>query len=67
VTTEAWRQKARLVHSAGALAEGSSVTDASLACGYESVSAYIAAFRRQFGVTPKRFRLVSNAESDKGP
>jgi len=56
MTIEAWRQKARLVHSANALAEGASVTDASLACGYESLSAYIAAFRRQFGVTPKRFR-----------
>jgi predicted enzyme related to lactoylglutathione lyase/AraC-like DNA-binding protein len=67
MTIEAWRQKARLVHSASALAEGASVTDASLACGYESLSAYIAAFRRQFGVTPKRFRLISNAESDKGP
>jgi len=52
---ETWRQKARLIHSAAALAGGSSVTDAALGCGYESPSAYIAAFRRQFGVTPGRF------------
>jgi AraC-like DNA-binding protein len=59
MTIEAWRQKARLVHSAAALTEGASVMDASLACGYESASAYIAAFRKQFGVTPRRFRLHS--------
>ncbi|MGC1458502.1 MAG: helix-turn-helix transcriptional regulator [Steroidobacteraceae bacterium] len=59
MTIEAWRQKARLVHSAAALAQGASVTDASLACGYESSSAYAAAFRKQFGVTPRRFRVHS--------
>jgi AraC-like DNA-binding protein len=56
LTIEAWRQKARLVHSAAALGGGASVTDAALDCGYDSTSAYIAAFRRQFGVTPGRFR-----------
>jgi AraC-like DNA-binding protein len=55
MTIEAWRQKARLVHSAAALSEGASVTDAALDCGYDSTSAYIAAFRKQFGVTPGRF------------
>ncbi len=59
MTIEAWRQKARLVHSAAALAQGASVLDASLACGYESASAYTAAFRKQFGVTPRRFRRHS--------
>jgi AraC-like DNA-binding protein len=56
MTIDAWRQKARLVHAAAALAEGANVTDASLTSGYDSPSAFIAAFRRQFGVTPKRFR-----------
>lgn len=55
LTIEAWRQKARLVHSAAALAGGAPVTTAALDCGYDSVSAFIAAFRRQFGVTPGRF------------
>ena len=55
LTIEAWRQKARLVHSAAALTSGASVTEAALACGYESSSAYIAAFRRQFGATPGEF------------
>ncbi len=65
MTIEAWRQKARLVHSAAALAEGASVTDASLACGYDSPSAFIAAFRRQFGMTPKHFR-VRSARAEEG-
>jgi AraC-like DNA-binding protein/mannose-6-phosphate isomerase-like protein (cupin superfamily) len=55
LTIEQWRQKARLVHSAAQLASGASVTDAAIGCGYDSPSAYIAAFRRQFGVTPGRF------------
>jgi AraC-like DNA-binding protein/quercetin dioxygenase-like cupin family protein len=55
LTLEAWRQKARLVHSAAALAAGVSVTIASMDCGYDSPSAYIAAFRKHFGVTPGRF------------
>jgi len=55
MTIDAWRQKTRLLHSATALAEGESVTQAAFDCGYESVSAYIAAFRGQFGVTPGRF------------
>jgi AraC-like DNA-binding protein len=55
MTIEAWRQKARLVHGAAALAQGASVTDAALDCGYGSVSAFIRAFRRQFEVTPGSF------------
>lgn len=50
----AWRQKARLIHASAALAEGASVTHAALDCGYGSVSAFIAAFRKQFGMTPGR-------------
>lgn len=55
MTIDAWRQKARLVHSAATLAEGARVSEAALDCGYQSPSAYIAAFRRQFGVTPGQF------------
>ena len=61
MTIENWRQKARLVHSAATLAEGATVLDAALTSGYESASAFIAAFRKQFGVTPRRFRVVSSA------
>jgi AraC-like DNA-binding protein len=55
LTIEQWRQKARLVHSSAELASGASVTAAAIGCGYDSTSAYIAAFRAQFGVTPGRF------------
>lgn len=55
ITIDAWRQKARLVHAAAALAGGASVTEASIDCGYDSPSAFIAAFRKQFGVTPGKF------------
>jgi AraC-like DNA-binding protein len=49
-----WRQKARLLDSIRLLAEGNSVTDAALDCGYSSVSAFIAAFKSTFGYTPGR-------------
>jgi AraC-like DNA-binding protein len=49
-----WRQKARLLDSIRLLAEGKSVTDTALDCGYSSVSAFIAAFKDTFGYTPGR-------------
>jgi len=49
-----WRQKARLLDSIRLLAEGRSVTDTALDCGYSSVSAFIAAFKGTFGYTPGR-------------
>jgi AraC-like DNA-binding protein len=49
-----WRQKARLLDSIRLLAEGKSVTDAALDCGYSGVSAFIAAFKGTFGYTPGR-------------
>ena len=55
LTIDAWRQKARLVHAATSLAGGASVTSAAMDCGYDSPSAFIAAFKRQFGVTPGKF------------
>ena len=49
-----WRQKARMLDSIRLLAEGKSVTDAALDTGYNSVSAFIAAFKNTFGCTPGR-------------
>ena len=56
LTLEAWRQKARLIAAVAALSGGAPVTTTALDCGYESPSAFIAAFKRQFGVTPGRYR-----------
>ncbi|WP_263265019.1 helix-turn-helix transcriptional regulator [Pseudomonas sp. RIT-PI-S] len=52
LTFRTWRQRVRLLASLGALQGGSSVTQAALACGYESTSAFIAAFKTLFGTTP---------------
>lgn len=59
LTLDVWRQKARLIHSVASLSAGASVTTAAMECGYESASAYIAAFKRQYGVTPGRFVAVA--------
>jgi len=47
-----WRQRARLLASLTALEEGGSVTSTALDCGYDSTSAFIAAFKGLFGFTP---------------
>lgn len=47
-----WRQKARMLNSVRLLSEGNTVTEVALEAGYASVSAFIAAFKDTFGVTP---------------
>jgi len=49
----AWRRRLRLLKSLDGLEAGDSVTKVSLDSGYTSTSAFIAAFRREFGVTPR--------------
>mgnify|MGYP001996455107 CR=1 FL=1 len=48
----AWRQRLRLLSALPLLEQGQPVTDVALACGYESTSAFIAAFGQLFGTTP---------------
>ncbi len=55
ISMEAWRQKVRLINAVGCLSRGDNVTEAALACGYDSTSAFIVAFKKQFGVTPGRY------------
>ncbi len=50
-----WRQRARLLRALQHLAEGDSVTATARAAGYESPSAFVAAFRRALGATPGRY------------
>jgi AraC-like DNA-binding protein len=50
-----WRQRARLLRALELLAAGHSVTSVALDLGYDNVSAFIALFRRTFGVTPARY------------
>jgi len=55
LTFRQWRQRCRLLAALPALARGERVTDAALACGYDSMSAFIAAFHDQLGMTPGAF------------
>ena len=50
-----WRQQARLLHAMRLLARGEPVTSTALEVGYESISAFIAAFSTVVGVTPGRY------------
>jgi AraC-like DNA-binding protein len=51
----AWHQRARMPRALELLAAGEQVTRTSLSLGYESPSAFVAAFRRSFGTTPGRY------------
>lgn len=55
VTAGAWRRRARLAESLRLLASGELVTSVASAVGYQTASAFVAAFRREFGVTPGRY------------
>jgi AraC-like DNA-binding protein/quercetin dioxygenase-like cupin family protein len=50
-----WRSIARLRSALGPLASGEPVGNVARQVGYESVSAFVAAFRRETGVTPSRY------------
>jgi AraC-like DNA-binding protein/quercetin dioxygenase-like cupin family protein len=50
-----WRQQLRLSQALRLLAAGQAVTAVALDVGYESPSAFVAAFRRAFGTTPARY------------
>ncbi|OIO04605.1 MAG: AraC family transcriptional regulator [Desulfovibrionaceae bacterium CG1_02_65_16] len=58
----AWRRRLRLLKSLDGLDAGDSVTKVALDCGYNSTSAFIAAFRREFGVTPRE-AMQADAEN----
>jgi AraC-like DNA-binding protein len=62
----AWRRRARLLRALQLLADGSSVTQAGLLVGYESTSAFVAAFRRQFGRTPGKYFAPAKAPEAAG-
>lgn len=51
----AWRQRLRLYRALELLTGGASVTTVALEIGYSSSSAFIAAFREQFGKAPGEF------------
>ncbi len=50
-----WRQRARMMRALELLADGASVTSVALDLGYDSVSAFIALFKRLLGTTPAAY------------
>lgn len=61
MTFTAWRQRVRLHAALEALTRGSRVGDAARANGYATSSAFSAAFRQAFGVSPKSVAAVRAA------
>jgi AraC-like DNA-binding protein len=56
---DAWRTRARMQHALVGLDQGAQVTQVALDTGYRSASAFITAFRLNFGVTPSKWRARS--------
>lgn len=50
-----WRQQARMLDALELLADGRSVLDVAMGCGYSSPSAFSAMFRRSFGQPPSAY------------
>lgn len=55
-----WRQRARLLRALELLAAGKPVKNIALDLGYGNVSAFIALFRRVFGVTPGQYNTTQS-------
>jgi AraC-like DNA-binding protein/quercetin dioxygenase-like cupin family protein len=55
MTFRQWQRQARLLAALVRLAEGAPVTTVAFDLGYESPSAFISAFRRSLGKTPRRY------------
>jgi AraC-like DNA-binding protein len=58
-----WRQQARLLYALRLLARGEPVTSTALEVGYESTSAFIAAFSKALGTTPGRYYRLNRSEN----
>jgi AraC-like DNA-binding protein len=56
-----WRRAVIAQHALELVAAGNKVSSVALDVGYESVSAFIAMFRRQYGESPHQF-LIDNSE-----
>ena len=55
LTFSRWCLRSRMLHALRLLASGESVTSVALSVGYQGVSAFIAAFKRELGVTPRHY------------
>ena len=55
LTLGRWRSQARFLHALRLLGGGAAVKEVAIESGYQSPSAFIAAFRRSLGTTPCRY------------
>lgn len=60
LTLGRWHQRARLLAAIRGLARGRDVLTVALDVGYQSASAFVAAFRKQLGTTPGRYFHVGH-------
>lgn len=58
-----WRQQARLLQALSLLADGQSILNVAVACGYDSPSAFSAMFRRSLGQSPSEYFGISGRRS----
>lgn len=58
MTFAQWRQTASLLMARKRLAQGENVQHVSQSVGYENVSAFIASFKKVYGLTPAQFRQM---------
>lgn len=56
MTIGEWRQRTRIAHAIALLANGRDVKDVALEVGYETPSAFVAAFKKSVGLTPGKIR-----------
>jgi AraC-like DNA-binding protein/quercetin dioxygenase-like cupin family protein len=61
-----WRTQLRIHHSLVLLAEGTSVTDTAIVCGWSNPSSFIDAFSRAVGQTPGRYQATLQDELPRG-
>ena len=54
LTPDAWRRHARMLAAVAELQSGKSVTQVAQHLGFESTSSFTAAFRRTYGMTPRK-------------
>jgi len=66
LTFKKWQQRSRLLRAGELLRQGVPVTEVALMVGYESVSAFISIFRKEYGVTPGNFVAAPRRGSAEG-
>ncbi len=55
MTFGAWRTKVKILYSIEMIQKGKSVTETAYDLGYQSISAFIESFRKETGVSPKKY------------